>query len=240
MIRIGSHRYDVDAVVFDKDGTLVHFDQLWASIMSRWLQAVLPDQAPPEVSQRLADALGLTLDGQLIPNGVAHSGTLEEMRETTRRALEPHAPESAHRVVEEAAGILETFSDEEIVPIGNVAATLRDLHEAGVGIAVATSDDRAPAERQIDLLDIESFVDVLVCGDDPIDAKPSAEVLLAVSKRLGVAPGRMAMVGDSETDMLTGRSGGAAVCIGVTGGGGNPVGADLTIIDVEGIEPDRG
>lgn len=46
------------------------------------------------------------------------------------------------------------------------------------------------------------------------------------------------MVGDAQIDMQTGRNGGAGVCIGVTGRGGDPVGADITIDTIEAILTD--
>ena len=168
VIRIGNQRHDVAAVVFDKDGTLVHFGELWSSIMQRWTEAVLPEDAPMTVRQQLHDALGVTADGRLIPNGVAHSGTLEQMRTTTADVLSRHDPESAQEVVQGSADILETFEDHEIVPIGDVTKALRALSRAGIGVAVATSDDRSPAERQLEHLGIADIVDVMVCGDDEI------------------------------------------------------------------------
>ena len=58
-----------------------------------------------------------------------------------------------------------------------------------------------------------------------------------ISEALAVPARRMAMVGDSAVDMATGRSAGAAICVGVTEGGGDPVGADVLIRTVEEVEP---
>ena len=47
---------------------------------------------------------------------------------------------------------------------------------------------------------------------------------------------RILMVGDSEVDVATGRVGGAAACIGVRDGGGDPVGADVVVASIDAIE----
>ena len=184
MILIGGQTYDIDAVVFDKDGTLVEVGDLWAGIMRRWVEAVTPGDGEPEMTRALASVLGINGDGRLVPNGIAHTGTLEEMRTATQRVLENHGVGSATAIVVGAAPILETFEDGDITPLGDVRAVFESLSGHGLRLAVATSDSRGPARRQLALLGVERFVDLMVCGDDAIEHKPSPEVFEHISDRL--------------------------------------------------------
>jgi phosphoglycolate phosphatase len=51
-----------------------------------------------------------------------------------------------------------------------------------------------------------------VLGGDEAPRKPEPDGLLALCARLGVAPGRALLVGDSAVDLATGRAAGVRVC----------------------------
>ena len=98
------------------------------------------------------------------------------------------------------------------------------LQAHGVKIAVSTSDDRRATEAALRLLSLADLVDDIVCGDDPVPNKPSPEQLRHLARTMNVAVERMVMVGDSVTDMRTGRNAGVACCLGVLSGTGNRAG----------------
>ena len=78
------------------------------------------------------------------------------------------------------------------------------------------------------------MVGLVVCGDDEdVASKPSPEVIPHIARHFGVAPGSVAMVGDTNVDVATGRTGGAGAVIGVIGSGGRPTGADALIATIE-------
>jgi phosphoglycolate phosphatase-like HAD superfamily hydrolase len=107
------------------------------------------------------------------------------------------------------------LNPEEIHPVGDVAGTVRRLRDAGIRIAVATADNRDVSEQCLQILGIDRDVAVMACGDDPLPQKPDARLLPWIADQVGTEPAKMLMVGDTINDMLTGRNGGAAGCVGV-------------------------
>jgi phosphoglycolate phosphatase len=86
--------------------------------------------------------------------------------------------------------------------------------------AVATSDDRGPTERTLAALGIAGEFAATACADDGHPNKPAPDPVLRICARLGVAPGRSAVVGDSPADLRMGRAAGAGRVIGVLSGVG--------------------
>ena len=82
-------------------------------------------------------------------------------------------------------------------------------------------DDRAGTEVSLQLLNIWQYVDMLVCGDDPLPGKPDIAVLWSISEQLGVGFDKMMMVGDSVNDLLMARNASLAYTLGISGTMGN-------------------
>jgi phosphoglycolate phosphatase-like HAD superfamily hydrolase len=160
---------------------------------------------------------------------------MDEAVEAVAATLYRHGVGDAESHVLAAGADIGEPDPADIVPVGDVAGTMTRLKNAGVALVVATSDERRSTEAHLELLGVNELVNLVVCADDDLASKPSPEVLGRVGDGLGVAAERIVMVGDSEVDMLTGRNGGAAACIGVTGGGGDPVGADVCVETIEQI-----
>ncbi|MCH2145807.1 MAG: HAD family phosphatase [Phycisphaerales bacterium] len=77
------------------------------------------------------------------------------------------------------------------------ADLIRDLDEAGWGVAIGSS---APAENvrlSIDLLGTASSLDAVVCGDDVERGKPEPDVFLEAAGRLGLDPRRCVVIEDA-------------------------------------------
>jgi len=65
---------------------------------------------------------------------------------------------------------------------------MKHLRSAGVRVAIITADRRFETEETLLILGIAHLVDLMVCGDDGVPAKPAPDALLAACERLGVAP----------------------------------------------------
>lgn len=90
--------------------------------------------------------------------------------------------------------------------------TLRAIHAAGILQATVTGKRAADCERILRGLDIEDDIELYLGGDSvpPDRHKPAPDLTLLAMERLGVAPERTVVVGDTRTDMKMGRAAGAA------------------------------
>ncbi|MBC7110413.1 MAG: HAD-IA family hydrolase, partial [Archaeoglobi archaeon] len=61
----------------------------------------------------------------------------------------------------------------------------------------------------------EKFFDVIVTGDEVKAGKPHPEIILRACELLGVSPKEVVLVGDTQSDVIAGKSAGCRAVIGV-------------------------
>jgi phosphoglycolate phosphatase len=211
-VEAGGVVFEVDAIAFDKDGTLVDLDAAWGPAAQRWVETAAGGD--PGLLRDLAAELGLDLGtGRLVVGGVFAVGTVGQLYETTLAVLNRHGldGERSRDVASEARAASALAGEEgNLVPLGDVAAAVGALHAAGLRLALVSSDDRSAVNAAVTTLGIGPFLEALVAGDDGHAAKPAPDALLLTAERLGVEPGRLLYVGDSWVDAAAGRAAGIA------------------------------
>ena len=193
--------FDVDAVVFDFDGTLVEpsidFEQM--------RQAVL----------RVIDTFGL----DSAPYAPLH--TLEAISSVKRRlaADGPDRVKVFDRAAAQAVIDIEVAAARRTRPYVGAPEMLSTLSARGYGVAIVTRNCRAAVETV--LSDHPLYFDVLLTRDDVTKVKPDPEHLLAALRPLGVAGARALMCGDHAMDITAGKRIGARA-VGVIPPGAGP------------------
>lgn len=113
--------------------------------------------------------------------------------------------------------------DELLQPYPGVLEVVRELDEAGVGMAVVTSRYRPSAERALRALGFDEHLRVQVGMEDTEVHKPRPEPLLLAARALSFDPAATAYVGDAMVDLLAAKAAGMSA-VGVTWGAGLPDG----------------
>ncbi|MER7645190.1 HAD family phosphatase [Streptomyces sp. NPDC126522] len=101
-----------------------------------------------------------------------------------------------------------------ITPLPGALALLGELRRARVPCALVSSSYRAMVDAVLPSLEPAGFA-VTVAGDEVRHPKPHPEAYLTAAARLGLAPGRCAVVEDSSTGLRSGRAAGC-VTVAVT------------------------
>jgi HAD superfamily hydrolase (TIGR01509 family) len=186
----------IDAVLFDYSGTLFRLEE-----DDSWFEGIQVDEE--EIDGHVQAEL---MRRMTAPTGSSVRMTPEAQHAWVNRDLAPHLHREAYLHVLRESGIAdhhaETLYDLMVdpsswTPYPDTAAVLAGLHAQGSKTAVVSNIafDVRPAFQAIGAA---GHVDEFVLSFEVGAIKPDAEIFETALKRLGVAPERAVMVGDSD------------------------------------------
>ncbi|MFI7709268.1 HAD family hydrolase [Nonomuraea sp. NPDC049480] len=107
-----------------------------------------------------------------------------------------------------------------LVPVPGVMEVLDKLRGTGIKLALITGFSRATLSRVLSILGWHDKIDLAISPEDAGDrGRPWPDMILHAVLRLEVEDVRnVAVVGDSESDMLSGRRAGASIVAGLMTG----------------------
>lgn len=181
----------IRAVVFDLDGTLSD------SLASIWKSANLAIGAygfAPYEKEQYKYFVG--------------DGADELLRRCLRNAGD-EALVYFDRVREKYRDIFEEYCMYEVRPYEGIERLLAELKRRGIKLAVLSNK---PHERTLDVIHAlfgEECFDWIQGQTEELKKKPSPDGVFYIGKRLDISPSEMIYVGDTNTDMQTGRAAGA-------------------------------
>ncbi len=205
-------------VIFDKDGTLIDFRELWFN----WIDGVA-HQLEATSGLNVREPLLRVMDVDPITHWIDPEGALALQPLGTLRAI-------AHKFLRDV-GLSQTEAESVLVkawyapdpialakPLVDLKRLFGQLQTHGIKIAIATADDRAPTEATIQMFKVTSFISTVVCADDGVPLKPAPNMILTICERLAIHPSQTVMIGDSVHDVQMGRAAKVGLNIGVLSG----------------------
>ncbi|WP_444464300.1 HAD family hydrolase [Rhodobacter capsulatus] len=201
---------DIEAILFDKDGTLFDFDATWGA----WARGVTFDLAGGDaaLAGRLAEAIGYDLAaGRFRQHSPVIAGTVAEVA----ALIAPHLPGQSIAALVRDLDAAACRAPQ--VAAVNLARCLGGLRATGLRLGVATNDSESSARAQLEREGVCGFFDFIAGYDSGFGGKPEPGQLLAFAAHLGVAPAQVAMVGDSLHDLAAARAAGMRAVAVLTG-----------------------
>ncbi len=181
----------VAGLLFDLDGTLL-------------------DTAP----DMLATVNTLRARRDLAP--VPMAGFRDQVSRGARAMIAAGMPESASDDPQASAALVAEFLAAYQADIcrhsalfPGMAQVLDALDARGVPAAIVTNKPVALAGQLLHALDLHRRFVTVIGGDSLAERKPHPLPLLVACERMGVAPGRVLMVGDDRRDIEAGRAAGS-------------------------------
>jgi phosphoglycolate phosphatase-like HAD superfamily hydrolase len=210
-----------EAIIFDKDGTLIDFDFMWGTWtlqLAERLQTVTALDAREALSASFGYDIArkkILSDGKLTCTPMWR---LREMMIEVTQSLGLSAAE-AQCAVEKAWFVPDPVTLAK--PFTDVHKLFTNIQKQGIKIGIATTDDRGATEAMLRAFGVTQLVNTMVCADDGIPAKPAPDMVTTICARLHVHPSKAIVVGDTVADLQMARSARARYVIGVLSGVGS-------------------
>ena len=210
--------FKAQAIIFDKDGTLIDFDAMWGGWVV-YLAEQLHLVSGLNVREPLCLAMGYDDDHKKVlahgklaatPMSQLYRLTVEVMQSLGLSEAAAEKAVEAGWCIPDPVILAKQFTD--------TRALFGQLHSKGIMIGIATTDDRSPTQAMIEAFDIEEYISTMVCADDGIKAKPAPDMVLTICERMKIDPARVMVVGDTTADLKMARSAGAGMVVGVLSG----------------------
>ena len=194
------------AIIFDKDGTLIDFDAFWVAVSIKAIEEVLERvDADRALRDTILEAFGVH-DGVTDLNGILCKGTYEQMGEIVYGILQENGCAlPCDEVVQLVLDAYNRHSDAgEVKPTcPELADVLTDLKTCGMKLAVVTTDNRQITDLCLAKLGIADLFDYIYTDDGDAPTTPDPACAVDFCRRAGVEKSEKTgvMVGDTMTDM---------------------------------------
>jgi len=240
--------HDLDAVVFDMDGVVTETATVhaaaWKKLFDTFLERRAGDSGEAFVPFEHAD-YERYVDGKNRYDGVR---SFLESRGIELPEGTPDDPPGSGTVCAmgnaKDAYFLTHVREEGVKPYPSTIRLIEDLRSRGVKIGLVSASRNAEevlvAVGALDLFD--ERVDGVVAADMGLKGKPDPATFLEAARRLGVEPGRAAVVEDALSGVAAGAAGNFALVVGVARAGQADAllqaGADVAVADLAELERD--
>lgn len=193
------------AILFDKDGTLVDFDQSWGEAGFHVLTTLA--NGDPDIFIRLTNAAKYDpKTRRFLPDADLIAGTSADFGPDWAKAL---GRTDVDTVANEIDRLFMELAPSMMVTIGDPLDVLKTLAERGYRLGIATNDIEAAALQQAELMGLLPHLDFIVGQDSGHGAKPGPGMVQGFARHVGVEPNAVALVGDSTHDLHAARAAGA-------------------------------
>ncbi|QSQ08391.1 N-acetylmuramic acid 6-phosphate phosphatase [Koleobacter methoxysyntrophicus] len=216
IITIRNIDYNIDGIIFDKDGTLLDTQFFWPELLEARMKGLALKGIEELVLKSCRRTLGQLPDGGIDPDGPLALGSRAEEVIVTATVLYQNGYhwDKARLMVEEIYNRVEKELDIDRISraFPGVKRLLEDLKGAGLKLAVATTDTTERAEKMLDSAGLLEQIDIVVGRDMVEQGKPKPEMIELISRKLNIPYEKLVMVGDTLSDMEMAE---AAGCIGI-------------------------
>lgn len=223
-LRVPGGRLRLDALVLDKDGVLQDFEASWLPVVLARARATARALGQVDLAPRLCRAMGLTEAHQVDPQGILAMGNALEAQGAA--AYEAHRLGFGWAQARRAAaqGFAEAKAACPLQPkaIPGAVEAAKRLHALGFRLAMCTSDDLAGAQDFLEAHGLSDQIPVVVAADGRVPGKPHPAALWRAVEALKLSCTRVAMVGDTPSDLRMARTAGAALGVGLCSGVSSP------------------
>lgn len=173
------------AVIFDLDGVLADSEPWWN-----------------QIDAKLLAEYGVSYRGEYHRNvlGVSYGVAVEFYKDAF------HISASVEELIRRRGEIATDFFANRVALFPSAKATLEQLREMKLRLAVATSSLSTSARPLIDRTGIRSLFSVVVTGDEVQQGKPHPDIYLRAAKKLRISPEACFVIEDALAGITAGKA----------------------------------
>ena len=182
----------IEAVIFDIDGTLIDSMWIWENIDELFLKKYNLEE----------------------PEGFHEGMEGKSYSETAQYFLDlfPSLPHTREELEQEWYDMAYEIYTTQMELKKGAYEFIKGLHENGIKLGIATSNNRQLAEGTLANNQVLEFIDSIWTSCEAGAGKPNPAVYLNVAKDLGVAPETCLVFEDVSNGILAGKNAGMKVC----------------------------
>ena len=224
-ILINHREYTIDGIVFDKDGTLIDFNETWGPILQHAVnELVKPFDDADKLSSKIYNTLGVDQQTLVATEGPYAITTFDKMCTVVATVLYQHGIKWTHAEQQ----VFKTFkvitqtppAAEYIKATANIAELFSHFKSHNIKVGIATADNRLGTIDTLKHLDCDTESLFIACGDDlNLPSKPNPALLENIASQWHINVKNLAMVGDTVGDVYMAQQA-SAISIGVLTGAG--------------------
>ena len=190
----------IKAVLFDKDGTLLEFSDLWIDSVIGFLKE---KDLTEEDRRSLYKKVGINENNKVEENSILSSETARDLAEIFSEFIK----EDEEKIYKELDNYLLDLlknSKSEIKETCDLKKLFEYLKSKNIIIGIFTSDNYRQAKFSMEYLKVDSFIDFYAAAD-LYKKKPDTEGLEIFKEKYNLRDKEIMIVGDSKVDMIFGK-----------------------------------
>ncbi len=190
----------IKAILFDKDGTLLKFSDIWIDSIVKFLNE---KNLSEDKKKKLFKKIGVKENNEVEENSILSSETVKDLALIFSEFFDGEIDE-IYREIDDF--LLEFLKEnkEEIVETCDLKNLFIDLKSRGIIIGLFTSDNFRNAKFSMEHLKLNNFIDFYAAAD-LYEKKPNTESLEIFKEKYSLRDEEIIIVGDSKVDMIFGK-----------------------------------
>lgn len=206
----------IDAIIFDKDGTLLDFNAFWVAVTEKAVDELLEHfLKSTKLRNEVLRSVGIYGE-KVDTDGILCKGTYEDMGKALYNILRKNGCTASEDYVIDAVVFAfgNNFHYGEIKPTcENLVNVLSTLKKCGKKLGLVTTDNKEMTEKTLKALKIDLLFDKIYTDDGIFPPKPNPKSALDFSRKVNVELNNTLMVGDTMNDVNFAKNAGMPIAV---------------------------